>query len=287
MCSSDLAEDLLRDVPASPLAREAHRTLALAYWGEGSYRLAADTLGRLRELTTATTDDDAVLAVASVSGDTVTVEGIGDGGTLLSVEGDTTAGEHLTDSINLLAATPEVLRMWHECSTGTEAAYLASSSLWLPYDLERENGQSIIGYGYYPVEATGPLSLDTATSGATWMVLDAGEAGAATLTSTIDDTALTLMVIDPGAIDGVEEPIAYVLEDIDVGDTNSFYVRPTTGGTTVCQADIEKTVVSDTPDICDVRDADSSDAGVHEYGWFEIEGVSAGTCLYKIGRAHV
>lgn len=27
------AEDLLRDVPASPLAREANRTLAIAAWG--------------------------------------------------------------------------------------------------------------------------------------------------------------------------------------------------------------------------------------------------------------
>jgi hypothetical protein len=56
------AEDLLRDVPASPLAREAHRTLALAYWSEGSYRLAADTLGRLRELTKAPGERD-MLAV--------------------------------------------------------------------------------------------------------------------------------------------------------------------------------------------------------------------------------
>ena len=43
------AEDLLRDVPASPLAREANRTLAIAAWGEGSYRLAADYLTKLRE----------------------------------------------------------------------------------------------------------------------------------------------------------------------------------------------------------------------------------------------
>lgn len=43
------AEDLLREAPASPLAREATRTLALAAWGDGSYRLAATHLATLAE----------------------------------------------------------------------------------------------------------------------------------------------------------------------------------------------------------------------------------------------
>jgi tetratricopeptide (TPR) repeat protein len=43
------AEDLLKDVPASPLAREATRTLAIAAWGDGSYRLAATHLTSLAE----------------------------------------------------------------------------------------------------------------------------------------------------------------------------------------------------------------------------------------------
>lgn len=226
--------------------------------------------------------DEATLAVESVSGDTVTVAGVSDGGALLSVEGDTAAGEHLTDSINLLAATPEVLRMWHDCTAESDAAYLESATLWLAYDLERSNGQSIIGYGVYPVEAAGPLTLDADASGQTWMVLTAGSAGTATLTSTIDTTALSFEVVAPGAIDGVETPTAYVLEDIDAGDTNSFYVRPTSAGLTLCQADVEKTVVSDTPETCDVRDADAADSTLHEYGWFEIEGIAAGTCRYTV-----
>lgn len=45
----EAAEDLLKDVPASPLAREAVRTLALAAWGDGAYRLAANHLTTLAE----------------------------------------------------------------------------------------------------------------------------------------------------------------------------------------------------------------------------------------------
>lgn len=43
------ADDLLQDVPASPLAREATRTLAIAAWGDGSYRLAATHLTTLAD----------------------------------------------------------------------------------------------------------------------------------------------------------------------------------------------------------------------------------------------
>jgi hypothetical protein len=43
------AEDLLKDVPASPLVREATRTLAIAAWGDGAYRLAATHLTTLAE----------------------------------------------------------------------------------------------------------------------------------------------------------------------------------------------------------------------------------------------
>lgn len=43
------AEDLLKEVPASPLAKEAVRTLAIAAWGDGSFRLAATHLSALAE----------------------------------------------------------------------------------------------------------------------------------------------------------------------------------------------------------------------------------------------
>ena len=51
------AEDLLHDVPASPLAREATRTLALAAWGDGSFRLAANHITTLSEGTIDTRRD--------------------------------------------------------------------------------------------------------------------------------------------------------------------------------------------------------------------------------------
>jgi hypothetical protein len=233
-------------------------------------------------LTSATAEDSAVLAVASFAGNVVTVTGVSDGEALLSVAGDTSAGASLTDSLNLLVATPEVLRLWHGC-TGTDgtAHYLAGQRVWVPYEMSRSNGQDVIGYGYYPVDVAGTSALNAAESNQTWLAFDT-VAGVTTLASQIDDASLDLDVVAATAIDGVAEPIAGVIEDIDVGDTNPFSVFPTVGGVSVCQADTAKEVVSDSPEICEVRDADAADEALREYGWFEIEGVAAGTCLYTV-----
>jgi hypothetical protein len=242
----------------------------------------ADVDAGLPVTLTSAASDDAALVVSTFAESTVTVTGAADGGALLSVAGTTAGGEALTDSINLLAATPDVLRLSHGCDA-TQAAYLAGQRVWLPFELERENGQSVIGYGYYPLTVDGTaVTLDTAESNETWLALDTVSVGTATLRSDVDDTTLDLPVVEPGSIDGVAEPIAFVLEDIDVGDTNAFYALPSVAGVSVCQADVEKTVRSDTPDICDVRDSDAADANLHEYGWFEIEGRAQGTCSYTV-----
>ncbi|MBN1337661.1 MAG: hypothetical protein JXB39_17040 [Deltaproteobacteria bacterium] len=231
-------------------------------------------------------DDPAVLDVIGFSGQTVTVQGVGDGNALLSVEATTEDDDALTDSVNLLARTPEVHRLAHTCASGDTAAYLVQNHVYVPYDFEMTNGQSVIGYGWYPVTAQeGAVTLDEADSGPQFMAFDVGSATASeTLVSDVDASFLHLEIVEPSAIDGVQEPIAWVLEDIDVGDVNPFYVRPVVGGLAVCQADTDKTVASDTPKICDVRDRSDGVQGdtTHEYGWFEIEGVSEGTCLYTV-----
>jgi len=236
------------------------------------------------DLTSAAYDDEAVLRVDSFDGSVVTVQGVADGTALLSVEGTTPSGEALTDSVNMLCATPEVLILAHTCDTAPEAAYLTGQRVWVPFEMQRANSQPVIGYGYYPVSVdTDAATLDASASNQQWMAFDTADAeGVAVISSTIDDTTLTLDVVAPTSIDDVQEPIPFVAEDIDVGDVNAFFVRPMAGGLVVCQPDVDKTVASDTPEICDVRDTEPVTEADHEYGWFEIEGVAEGTCLYTV-----
>ncbi len=240
-------------------------------------------------LSAAESDDPAALEVASVAGARVTVRGLAEGSPLLSVTGTTAGGDELSDSVNLLVRAPEVLRLAHTCTAeaGATAGYITNQRVYVPFELERANGQAVIGYGLYPVTPSdaGAFALDAAASNQQFMAFDTGSAAATlSLDSDIDDASLAVQLVPEAAIDAVQEPIAFVLEDIDVGDVNAFYVRPMIGTTVICQADIEKTVQSDTPAVCDVREraaADGSDA-THELGWFEIEGVAAGTCTYTV-----
>lgn len=235
-------------------------------------------------VTAASFDDASILDVADFSGATVTVSGEGDGGALLSVEATTVGGEATSDSVNMLAATPEVLVLAHTCTAEETAVYLAEQRVWVPFEMRMSNGQPVIGYGYYPVTVEGKaLAVDGSAKDQQYMAVDtAATEGSVVLRSDLDDETLTVEVRADTAIDGVEEPIPFVLDDIDAGDTNAFYVRAMVGDLVVCQGDTQKTVESLTPDICEVRDSNPTDTPDHEYGWFEIEGVAAGTCEYTV-----
>ncbi|MBW1878476.1 MAG: hypothetical protein JRJ84_08950, partial [Deltaproteobacteria bacterium] len=161
--------------------------------------------------------------------------------------------------------------------------------VWVPFEFEMENNQPVIGYGYYPLTLSDPLlaTLNAAESGQQYMAFDlATTAGSLILTSDLDASTLTMSIVEAASIDGIADPIPFVLEDIDVGDINPFYVLPEVGGVKVCQADVTKTVASDTPTICTVTDQDpeesASGSAAYEFGWFKIEGVAEGTCLYTV-----
>ncbi len=236
------------------------------------------------DLSGASVDDTAVLDVVDFAANIVTLEGMGDGTALVSVEGAVSGGETLTDSVNMLSSVPEVLVLNHTCTTGADAAWLVGQRLWLPWEMEMENGQPVIGYGYYPAAfSDGTAALSDSDSGAVYLAIDTASVGTAELVSAIDSTTLSASVVEASAIDGVADPVAFVLEDIDVGDTNAFYALPMVGELTVCQAKTDKVVESLTPSICTVTDSDPDDtASLEEWGWFDVTGVAEGTCEFSV-----
>jgi hypothetical protein len=241
------------------------------------------------ELSAAAFDDETILMVTDFSGHELTIQGVASGGALLEVTGTQTDGEELSDSVNMLARVPDQLVLRHTC-LGAEARagnYLTDQRVWMPFDM-LENDRAVIGYGYYPIDITGDAAtLDAAESNQQYMAFDtAATAGAVTFDSQVDDETLTLNVVTPGDIDGVMQPIAFVGEDIDVGDVNAFYTLPSVGGVAVCQAAVDIDVASDTETICDVRKRNEPDNGDEdarrERGWFEVEGLAEGTCQYTV-----
>lgn len=235
-------------------------------------------------------EDAEFLEVTAFAGHEITVKGLAEGEPLLEVTGTDTEGEELSDSVNLLVRIPEVLKLRHTCDNdANSAAYLVNRRAWLPFDLEMENEQPVIGYGYYPATSSDPeaLTISTADSNQTHIALDMGNtAGSYTVDSDIDDTSLTFNVVTEGQIDGIAEPTAFVVEDIDVGDTNSFYVVPMVANDKLCQSSITKEVTSDTPNICTVDELlQGEDDDLYEGGWFTVTGVAEGECRYTVTYA--
>jgi hypothetical protein len=239
-------------------------------------------------LTDATTADSSILDVESFEGNSFTLLATGDGNVEVSVKGLNAAGSELTDSVNMLARTPEVHTLHHTCAPDSPtAAYLVGQAVYVPFEFTMANEQPVIGYGYYPVTpSTDAMVFDATFQGNQYMRFNLENVGSVSLNSDITDTRLDLEIIDIASITGIEEPTGFVVEDIDVGDTNLFYVRPMAGANVVCQSLAPIQYSADTPDICNVVAATNvsglETATGNEGGWFNVTGVAAGTCSYTV-----
>lgn len=238
-------------------------------------------------LVSALTEDESILKVVSFSGSKLILEGVGTGGTLVSVEANTSTGA-LGDSVNMLARVPEVMKIANTCVEESSAQYLTGQDIIIPFDFEMSNGQPVIGYGYFPItlEPADGLTHDDTVKDQQWLHFTTGTtAQNVALSNTIDSTSITLELVDVGSVDGAMLQLDSVLP-AEVGKKRALYVLPTVGGRPVCQAVTDYSVVSDSPEVCNVTVVtapDTSDLGVvQEYGWLEIEGLGAGTCNFTV-----
>ena len=238
-------------------------------------------------LTSASTEDDSVLRVVSFSGSKLILEGVSSGGTLVLVEANTTGGA-LGDSVNMLARVPEVMKLANTCVTEASAQYLTGQDIIIPYDFEMSNGQPVIGFGYFPIPlepATG-MTLDTTSVDQQWFHFTTGAtAQNVTLSNSIDSTTLTLELVEVGSVDGGMLQLDSLLP-AEVGKKRALYVLPTANGRPICQAQTDYSVVTDSPEVCTVTAIvapDTADLGVaKEFGWLEVEGLTAGTCNFTV-----
>jgi hypothetical protein len=232
------------------------------------------------------TDED-VLIVDSFSGDSFILVGNSAGNSLVEVEVEGPDGT-VTDSVNMRAAVPEVLKMRHTCTGNALGLYPAGrEDVLIPFDMELADGTQVIGYGYQPVELEAGLgTLETTSTDQANFHIDLGAtAGDYALTSSIDETSLTVRLIEEAQITGAslndDSPNLRVIE----GETNFIYVWPTVDENLVCQARADMTVASLTPAICDVRNNETpEDPGefANTEGFVAIEGIAAGECQFDV-----
>jgi hypothetical protein len=241
-------------------------------------------------LSAVTSSDTEVLEVTGTATNSFVVHGLNPGTSLIEIEADTLDGV-TTDSVNLLAAAPDVVKLYHSCEPDERTAlYQTETSVLIPFDLEKANGQPVIGYGLHPVEITpaaGGVLDETSLDQANLHVVLGSTAGEVTVSSTIDDGTLNLNVVSPGAIDGAAfNPLSTDGTEVVVfeGETRFVHVFPTVADVRICQSNVTMSAESKTPELCKATVATNLEETtfVNESLWVKIEAVAFGTCIFGV-----
>lgn len=238
-------------------------------------------------INSAISDDGDVLAVGTFSSNQLTLEAKGEGNVLIEVEAAVAGKDAVTDSVNMRAAEATRHELRHTCVDAS--MYIANSTdVFVFYDLFTANNEPAIGYGLFPLtlEPSAGATLDRTSTSQFAYSMDLGDPGTLTLTSTIDDSTLTLNLVSKGDVDGAQLSPVSASTAILVNQNAFVSVSPTVGGERVCQAKMGMTVESLTPEICTVAVPGAVDdelkESLYESLFVRIDGLALGTCEFEV-----
>lgn len=236
----------------------------------------------------ATTGDDAVLKVSSTSGNTVVLEAVGKGSSEITVEAKLAAtGEVVSDAVDMMARVPEKHDIWHACLARTEreAYYLVSQDIYIFHEMKMNDGQDVIGYGYWPVktDVEGALTLKTGHKDQQFLQFTtAAEPATVKVTSDLDGTVATVNLVKIDQANGAK--LGEFDNRVVVNRTELGYVLPTIDDKPICQARAEFTIDNSSPDVCTVSKLTnvSETQQKRQAGWISIKGNAVGDCKFTV-----
>lgn len=257
-----------------------------------------DVAGGKVEILAASSDNDTALTVVNKLGDKFEIEAKGEGNAKLTVKVRKTDGSEVSDFVNMRALKAEMLLLTHSCTPGKDALYLTNTTIALPYDLTRKDGQATIGYGYHPltISPAAALALNTVEK-VQWAYVykTAALPGDVSLTSQLDPTQYwSLRLVEEGAIDGAKVEGTAPAGSAAVGQKQWVLVRPLVANAPVCQPNTTFSVAATSPEVCTVITASESAANAAKllnkakgapaegFTWLEVQGKKAGTCEFSV-----
>lgn len=273
--------------PADDSLLDFNKPIAIGAKLDISVRQVGDT-NELVELSDASSDAPKVLAINSFQGHSLVLEGVGAGSATIEVTAKQADGSVVTDSVNMLSRAAEVLKMRHYCTSDSLGHYLVDHDVLIPYDLERANGQAVIGYGYHPIkiEPATSLAINEKNKAQVHFWLHTAKTPQnAKITSTIDASALEMQIHVEGEIDGAMMDGGDVANKAVVALTHFVLIRPTIDGAPLCQAHADFTAEATTDDVCTVKALTAKRTGKDVetgYGWVQITGKKVGKCNFNV-----
>src|SRR5699024_4403028 len=134
---------------------------------------------------------------------TIVLEGIAPGAADLEITAKDKAGNVLVDKMFLHVAKPTVHKIEHACTEDREAVYVKGERVDIYHGLATSDGRPVIGYAYAPVrtEPASALELIAQPQASPVYSFRARTANpSVSLRSTVDDSALSLRVVDRGEL---------------------------------------------------------------------------------------
>jgi hypothetical protein len=245
------------------------------------------------EVLEVSSSDSSVLEVSKGGGNMFVVSAKGHGRAELTIRARVkSTGEEVEDFVDMMARKPERLLLSHTCRAAgtTDALYLPNQKIYLPFEMKMADGQDVIGYGYYPIAFDPPQALTILTNhkDQAFIHLEAGEVmGTVEVSSPVDASAkYALEFVQAAQIDGAALSFASEVK-VGAGKTAILNVLPTIQSKPICQARVEFTVTTKTPEVCDVKklaaDAEEVQNGLtRQYGWLEVQGKMVGDCTFAV-----
>ncbi|MEZ4265400.1 MAG: hypothetical protein R3F39_03395 [Myxococcota bacterium] len=216
----------------------------------------------------------------------IILEGVADGTARVAVRARLNSGVTVDDTVDMQARVPEVLKLRHVCSPDTEAAYFVDMDVLVPFDMELRTGKALVGYGLHPVDvapAAGVAFDDTSKDQENFHVRTSATPGLVTLSSQVDSNTLGMRLVNIGDIDGGGLSPASLDDEVPVNAIGSVRVLPTVGGQYVCCPRTPMTVVTDTPETCEVLGLGEATCLVA--GFVTVRGKAEGDCKFRASWA--
>jgi hypothetical protein len=216
------------------------------------------------ELTDVTSSDSGVIEVEAVGDSQANrfrLAARGEGSVDISVEGTTETGSSISDSFTLSSKQAAEVQFEHPCnSESNDPVYLTDQTHVIDMELRSDDGDRLIGWGYRPVNISGPGSgYDIATSvkrSDRLGVSFGSQAGEVTVDSTIDDASIAMDAMGESSID----TLSWFGSDSGtpplVATSSSegrLFPKFEINGRPACTAEVDLSYSIQTPNVCDVE----------------------------------
>ena len=224
-----------------------------------------------------------VLAVVSAADETITVKGGAPGVAELVITARDSNGTALVDRMFFHVAQPTSHKLEHRCTEEPNATWVRGADIDLFHALATADRRAVIGYDHVPVriEPAGALDLVAQPqAGRLYRYRARATSPRVTVRSLVDDTQLTMRIVDPAEITTAS---LHADDRMLVGDVGYASAHAELGDAPLCSQNALTRARSLTPEICQVtaKLEDSLDETNREQ-MAEIKAMAFGECKLEM-----